>query len=79
MTTMTSSSSNKVITIASINIKGQSGLPTEKQKQIEDFIKFNKIDILHCQEINTDVNAHLFFLTSILLVIMLSTSMVSAL
>ena len=25
-----------------------------KQKQIEDFIRRNKVDVLHCQEINID-------------------------
>ena len=37
-----------------MNIHGQSKLPTVKQLQIEDFIKYNKIDILHMQEIETD-------------------------
>ena len=40
------------ITIATLNIQGQSGLNDIKQKQIEDFIKYNSIDILHCQEID---------------------------
>ena len=39
------------ITVATLNIQGQSGINEVKQKQIEDFIKFNKIDILHLQEI----------------------------
>ena len=34
-----------------MNIWGQTGLDMNKQKQIEDFIKQHKIDILHCQEI----------------------------
>ena len=34
-----------------MNIHGQSKLPLVKQKQIEDFVKQNKIDILHLQEI----------------------------
>ena len=40
------------MTVAYLNIHGQTGLPTSKQKQLEDFIKFNGVDILHCQEIN---------------------------
>ena len=47
-----SRSSSNILTIAHLNIHGQSGLQIPKQKQIEDFIKFNNIDILHCQEIN---------------------------
>ena len=39
---------------AYLNVHGQTGLPVTKQKQIEDFIRRNKIDILHCQEINID-------------------------
>ena len=37
-----------------MNIHGQSKLPTYKQLQIQDFIKFNKIDILQMQEIDVD-------------------------
>ena len=44
--------SSSIMTVAYLNIHGQTGLPTSKQKQIEDFIKFNGVDILHCQEIN---------------------------
>ena len=40
--------------VATLNIRGQSGLDITKQKQIEDFIKLHKIDILHCQEIEID-------------------------
>ena len=39
---------------AFLNIHGQTGLPTTKQLQIEDFIRRNKVDILHCQEINIE-------------------------
>ena len=46
--------SNRILTIAYMNIHGQSKLPTAKQLQIEDFIKYNKIDILHLQESNID-------------------------
>ena len=37
-----------------MNIHGQSKLTTVKQLQIQDFIKHNKIDILHMQEIEID-------------------------
>ena len=37
-----------------MNIRGQSGLQIEKQVQIEVFIKQNKCDILHLQEVNID-------------------------
>ena len=40
------------LVIASLNIQGQSCLNLGKQIQIEDFIKYNNIDILHCQEIS---------------------------
>ena len=37
-----------------MNIHGQSGLGEPKQIQIKNFMKFYKIDILNCQEINID-------------------------
>ena len=37
-----------------MNIRGQTGLHSSKQKQIEDFIKKKEIDVLHCQEINIE-------------------------
>ena len=40
------------LTIAYMNIRGQTGLDISKQLQIEHFIKTYKIDILNCQEIN---------------------------
>ena len=40
-----------ILTIACMNIHGQTNIPTVKQLQIQDFIKYNKIDILHLQEI----------------------------
>ena len=43
--------------IAFINIHGQSGLNTVKENQIEDFVKRNNVDVLHCQEINIDENS----------------------
>ena len=45
------SSPDSTITIATMNIQGQSGLSETKQFQIQDFIKYNNVDILHCQEI----------------------------
>ena len=42
------------LVICFMNIHGQSKLPTVKQLQIQDFIKYNKIDILQMQEIETD-------------------------
>ena len=47
-------SPNNNISIAFLNVHGQSGLPVTKQKQIEDFMRRNRIDVLHCQEINID-------------------------
>ena len=37
-----------------MNIHGQTKLPTVKQLQIQDFIKYNKVDILHLQECEID-------------------------
>ena len=45
---------NNVLIQAYLNIHGQTGLPVTKQKQIEDFMRRNQIDILHCQEIHID-------------------------
>ena len=42
------------IVLAYLNIHGQSGLTLTKQKQIEDFLRRYKIDVLNWQEINTD-------------------------
>ena len=39
---------------ASINCFKQTGFKNDKQKQIENFIKKNEIDIVHLQEINID-------------------------
>ena len=41
-----------------MNIHGQTKLPTNKQLQIEDFLKYKKIDILHLQE--SDIDAETF-------------------
>ena len=51
------SSPESTLKVATLNIQGQSGLNITKQKQIEDFVKHNKIDILHCQEIETCSNS----------------------
>ena len=42
------------IIIGFMNIKGQSQLKTEKQIQIEDFLKKYKCDILNLQETNIE-------------------------
>ena len=47
-------SKSRVLNLAYMNIHGQSKLPTNKQLQIEAFIKENRIDILHMQEIDTE-------------------------
>ena len=49
----------RILKIAYMNIQGQTNLPLPKQLQIEDFVKYNKIDILHIQEI--EVNDETFF------------------
>ena len=43
---------NTTITIAYMNVRGQTGLDLVKQLQIEHFLKSYRIDILNCQEIN---------------------------
>ena len=42
----------KFLTIAYMNIRGQTGLPLSKQLQIQDFLVHYKVDILHLQEID---------------------------
>ena len=49
---MTAPAEENILTVALVNIHGQSGLSQSKQMQIETFIIQNKIDILHLQEIN---------------------------
>ena len=49
--------SNTTLTIAYMNIRGQTGLDVSKQLQIENFIKSYRIDILNCQEINVLENS----------------------
>ena len=46
--------SENILTIAYLNCRGQTGLPVVKQLQIQDFIKFNKCDIVHLQEVYID-------------------------
>ena len=43
---------SNTLTIAYMNVRGQTGLDLVKQLQIDNFIKSYKLDILHCQEIN---------------------------
>ena len=43
-----------ILTLAYMNIRGQSGLNVVKQVQMEHFIKFYQVDVLNCQEINID-------------------------
>ena len=43
---------DNILTIALVNIHGQTGLTLSKQMQIETFLQHNKIDILHLQETN---------------------------
>ena len=43
-----------VLTLAYLNLHGQTGLPVTKQKQVENFILRNRVDILNCQEINIE-------------------------
>ena len=40
-----------ILSLAYLNIHGQSNLTDTKQVQIEDFLKFNKVDIAHLQEV----------------------------
>ena len=47
---MAVTSENYILTVAYVNIRGQSGLTESKQKQIEAFTKFNNCDIVHLQE-----------------------------
>ena len=42
---------NNILSIAYMNIHGQTDITTVKQLQIQHFIKYKNIDILHLQEI----------------------------
>ena len=48
------SPTDNYLTLAYMNIRGQTGLTEVKQVQIEHFLKFYKVDVLNCQEINVD-------------------------
>ena len=50
-------STDQNIIVAYLNIQGQSGLNIAKEKQIENFLLRNRIDILNLQEINIDENS----------------------
>ena len=41
---------DNILVLAYLNTHGQTGLNLSKQLQIEEFLKSNKIDILHLQE-----------------------------
>ena len=43
-----------ILVVIYLNIKGQTGFPTEKQIQVENLLKSSNCDILHLQEINID-------------------------
>ena len=47
-------SNQNTLTVSYLNIKGQTGFPTEKQFQIENLLKFSSSDILHLQETHID-------------------------
>ena len=57
---------NNILTIAYINIHGQTKLSNAKELQIEDFLKYNKIDVAHLQEseINEETFAECKFISS---------------
>ena len=44
------------LVISYLNLRGQTGLPVEKQFQVENFLKENNCDILHLQEAQIDEN-----------------------
>ena len=49
---MNQTSLENILKIGFMNIRGQTGLTSTKELQIESFIIREKIDILHLQEIN---------------------------
>ena len=51
------SSSSEILSIDFVNIRGQSGLTSAKQAQIESFLQKQKLDVLHLQEINICENS----------------------
>ena len=60
------SSPESELTVATLNIQGQSNINETKQKQIEDFLKYFNIDILHLQEIEISQNTfkHCYYISS---------------
>ena len=57
---------SSILTVAYLNVRGQSGLTISKQKQIEAFAKYNKCDIVHLQEahIEEETFSNCDFITS---------------
>ena len=45
---------SQILTVAFINIRGQTGFQLSKQLQIEHFVRDYKIDILNLQEANIE-------------------------
>ena len=45
-----------ILRISYLNIRGQTGLPIQKQLQIENLLKYSQTDILHLQETDVDQN-----------------------
>ena len=48
------SSKRDLLVISYMNIRGQTGLPIDKQMQIENYLKVNNCDILNLQEAQID-------------------------
>ena len=44
------------LTIAYINLYGQSGMKVDKILSLSDFIKHYKLDIINCQEANVETD-----------------------
>ena len=44
-------SEQESLVISYLNLHGQTGFPVQKQLQVEQFLKYNKCDILHLQEV----------------------------
>ena len=72
--------SDDILTIAYLNIRGQSGLPIVKQLQIEAFAKSNNCDIIHLKKLILSqklfLHVILLGLHTILLKIIVQISMV---
>ena len=50
---MDSKNPDKFLTVAYLNIHGQTNFTEAKQFQIQDFLKYNNVDVAHLQE--TDI------------------------